>query len=254
MSLDLSLTFEGHRVRMLGTPESPAFVAKDVCRVLGIHNSRDALRDIVPEGEKGVGVTDTLGGPQEVATVTEGGLWRLASRSHKPSAGRFQSWLFNEVVPSLRKTGQYPPPAALALPAIDLRDPLQLARVTAQALQLVAELQPKADALDRLSEAKGDVNLQNAGRILGRQPNLFIQTLVEDGVLFHTTHGKHAPHHQWREAGYFLVRVREFDGEAYIQTMVTPRGLVWLAGRYPVSDAVSGQLSLLPGRQAQATP
>jgi hypothetical protein len=45
MSLDLTLTFDGHRVRMLGTPEHPAFVAKDVCRVLGIHSTANALQN-----------------------------------------------------------------------------------------------------------------------------------------------------------------------------------------------------------------
>ena len=51
-----------------------------------------------------------------------------------------------------------------------------------------------------------------------------------------------------------MLRVKEVDGQAYIQTMVTPRGLLWLAARYPASDAVAGQLSLLPGRAVQVQP
>ncbi len=232
--LALTLTFDGHRLRMAGTPERPEWVAKDVCRVLGLttHNAGQG----VPEAEKGHCALVTLGGPQELVTVTEGGLYRLVARSRKPSAARFQSWLFNDVLPSIRKHGCYPPPSVPILPVVNLRDPLQLAAITAQALQLVAELEPKAAAHDRLSAARGDVCLQDAGRILGRQPNLFVARLIEDGVLFRGAHGKPEPAHQWRDAGYFRVRITEDDGLTFVQTMVTPRGVQWLAGRYPADQ------------------
>jgi len=236
MNLNLALCWEGHRVRMVGTAERPEWIARDVCRVLGLHIASGVRT--VPDEEKGLHTMQTHGGPQAIATVTEAGLYRLISHSRKPAAQRFQSWLFGDVLPSIRKHGCYPPPAVPVLATVDLRNPLQLAAITAQALQLVAELQPKAEAHDRLSAARGDVCLQDAGRILGRPPNVFCQQLEEDGILFRGSHGKLEPYAHHREAGLFRVRVTEAQGETYLQTLVTPPGLQWLAGRYPRQDAL----------------
>ena len=62
-ALALSLSWEGHRVRMVGTAERPLWVAKDACRVLGLHGPSNVARD-VPEGERGFVNLTTPGGPQ----------------------------------------------------------------------------------------------------------------------------------------------------------------------------------------------
>lgn len=105
----VGLTFEERTVRFVGTAERPAWVGVDVCHVLEIRNTRDALSNI-PAEEKGVANIDTLGGSQDVVIVYEAGLYRLLTRSRKPVAKRFQRWLFHEVLPSIRKHGTYPPP------------------------------------------------------------------------------------------------------------------------------------------------
>lgn len=145
--LALTLTFDGHRVRMVGTPERPEWVAKDVCRVLGIHSSRSALRDIVPESEKGVRQAHSLGGPQDMATVTEGGLYRLISRSRKPEAVRFQDWLFNEVLPCIRRFGAYPAPAAVSPAPVNALSVFEAA---------VAALREQAERTARLEAAQAE--------------------------------------------------------------------------------------------------
>jgi prophage antirepressor-like protein len=225
---------------MVGTPEAPEWIAADVCAALELRASNPWKH--LPDSCKGKHNGLTPGGWQKVITVNEHGLYRLVTLSRIPAAERFRSWLFGEVLPSIRKHGCFPPPAGPALPAaFDLHDPLQLATVTVQALQLVAELKPKADAHDRLSAARGDMCLQDAGRILGRQPNVLVRTLIDDGILFRGAHGKPEPQHEYRERSYFRVRVTEVNGEAYVQTLVTPRGLQWLAGRYPTTDAAGGE-------------
>lgn len=84
----------------------PWFVAKDICAVCGIINSRDALSRL-DNDEKGVCNTDTLGGSQEVATVNESGLYGLILSSRKPEAKAFRKWITREVLPALRKRGLY---------------------------------------------------------------------------------------------------------------------------------------------------
>ena len=85
---------------------TPWFVAADVCKVLGIKNSRDALRKL-DEDEKGVANSDTPGGAQELSVVSESGLYALTFTSRKEKAKRFRKWVTNEVLPSIRTTGRY---------------------------------------------------------------------------------------------------------------------------------------------------
>lgn len=84
----------------------PWFVAVDVCKALSITNHRDALGRL-DEDEKGVALTDTLGGKQNLTIVNEPGLYTLVLGSRKPAAKAFKRWITHEVLPALRKTGRY---------------------------------------------------------------------------------------------------------------------------------------------------
>lgn len=87
------------------------FVAVDVCRVLAIRNSRDALSRL-DDDEKGVVSTDTLGGNQTLAAVNEAGLYSLILSSRKPEARAFKRWITHEVLPAIARQGWYVTPAA----------------------------------------------------------------------------------------------------------------------------------------------
>jgi len=82
------------------------FVAADVCKALGLKNSRQSLATL-DDDEKGVCTTDTLGGVQQVATVNESGLYSLIFRSRKEAAQKFKKWVTSHVIPSIRKHGGY---------------------------------------------------------------------------------------------------------------------------------------------------
>lgn len=100
-------------VRIITKNGEPWFVAKDVCEILDIKNSRDALTRI-SDKNKGVAKTDTLGGIQEISIVNEPGLYKLIFTSNKEEAEKFQDWVYEEVLPSIRKTGKYETPNFLA--------------------------------------------------------------------------------------------------------------------------------------------
>lgn len=80
------------------------FVAKDVCEVLGIGNTSQAL-SYLEDDERGVTTNDTPGGNQQVSIVNESGLYSLILRSRKPEAKLFKRWITHEVLPTIRKTG-----------------------------------------------------------------------------------------------------------------------------------------------------
>lgn len=101
--------FESHEVRVsVDLYGEPWWIASDVCKVLGIVNPRQALTRVDRED---VGSTDTLtaGGRQTVNTVSESGLYELIFASKKPEARAFRRWVTKEVLPQIRKTGQYIP-------------------------------------------------------------------------------------------------------------------------------------------------
>ncbi|MEV3101751.1 Bro-N domain-containing protein, partial [Paenibacillus larvae] len=98
--------FTGKDVRVVMKEGQPWWIAKDVCSVLEINNTSQALTRL-DEDEKGLINNDTLGGIQEMAAVTESGLYSLILTSRKPEAKQFKRWVTHEVLPAIRKTGMY---------------------------------------------------------------------------------------------------------------------------------------------------
>lgn len=77
-------------------------VAADITKALGIRNGRDAVSRL-PESQKDVALTDTLGGQQQVAVISEKAIYRLIMRSRRKEAEAFQDWVF-DVIKQLRQS------------------------------------------------------------------------------------------------------------------------------------------------------
>lgn len=111
--------FQGQPVRLLMRAGAPWFVGVDVCRVLGLVNSRQAILGNeasgslgLDEDERGVFNLDTLGGNQAVQIISESGLYSLIFKSRKPTARSFRKWVTAEVLPALRERGRFEMEAA----------------------------------------------------------------------------------------------------------------------------------------------
>ena len=104
--------FDGKQVRVVVRDGEPWFAGVDVCAALGIVDSSQALSRL-DDDEKGGGIQyPTLGGEQTLASVNEAGLYTLALRSRGAMtfgtvAHRFRKWVTGEVLPAIRKTGEY---------------------------------------------------------------------------------------------------------------------------------------------------
>ncbi|MGR6820246.1 BRO-N domain-containing protein [Enterobacter sp. CCM 8630] len=110
------IRFEGKKVRIVNCDGNPWFIAKDVCEALELSNHSMAIAAL-DDDEKGVSLTYTPGGNQNMRTVSESGFYKLIARSRKATtagtfAHRFTNWVFREVIPSIRKTGSYGVPFA----------------------------------------------------------------------------------------------------------------------------------------------
>ena len=111
---DLIKNFDGHDVRVVGTPENPLFVAADVCAVLGLNNVSMALEPLDADEKITISNADgnpRAGIPHQFLAVTESGLYHLIFKSRKESAKRFRRWVTEEVLPAIRRDGLYLPTA-----------------------------------------------------------------------------------------------------------------------------------------------
>lgn len=115
--------FEQSSIRVIAVNNEPWFVAKDLCDVLGVVNSRDALSKLDEDEKTTVGLTDSQAGKgaQSISLVSESGMYTLILRCRdavkKGSVPhRFRKWVTAEVLPQIRKTGQYSAQQQLALP------------------------------------------------------------------------------------------------------------------------------------------
>nr|OYN52683.1 hypothetical protein B7L51_03950 [Pectobacterium carotovorum]OYN52684.1 hypothetical protein B7L51_03985 [Pectobacterium carotovorum] len=103
---------EVHEVRVQVIDGEPWFCLKDVCDVLTVDRTSRLIRELDDKGLANCH-TPTKGGKQQLVYVNEPNLYRVIFRSNKPDARQFQDWVFNEVLPAIRKTGNYQfiPPA-----------------------------------------------------------------------------------------------------------------------------------------------
>ena len=109
-----TFNFESNSIRTLAINNEPWFVAVDVCNVLNIANSRDALLKLDDDEKTTVGLTDSQAGngAQSISIISESGMYTLILRCRdavkKGSVPhRFRKWVTAEVLPAIRKTGKY---------------------------------------------------------------------------------------------------------------------------------------------------
>ena len=108
----IACQFEGARVRVLAINGEPWFVGKDVAEVLGYTNTADAISRHCKGVVKRYPL-QTAGGIQETRIINQSDMLRLIVGSTLPAAQRFERWVFEEVLPSILRTGSYSDPSAV---------------------------------------------------------------------------------------------------------------------------------------------
>lgn len=131
------------QVRTIEEDGKILFCGSDVAKSLGYAIPSKAVNTHC----KGVSKMEvpTNGGNQEMLFITEGDLYRLITNSKLPTAEKFESWVFDEVLPSIRKTGQYQVP----------KSPLELLQLTQEA---ILQVNSKVDSVEKdLQDFKMDM-------------------------------------------------------------------------------------------------
>lgn len=167
------------------------FCGADIAKALGYSNTRDALSRHC----KGVVKCDTPtnGGVQTLGFISEGDVYRLIAHSKLPGAERFESWVFDEVLPSIRKNGAYMTEdvleQALASPDFLIELATILKTEKAKNAQLTVSnqiMQPKAEYFDMLVDRNLLTGIRDTAKELGVRQNDFVRFLLDKGYLFRT--------------------------------------------------------------------
>lgn len=114
----INFSFDNHAIRTVILNGDPWFIASDVCAAIALDST--AIRKL-DDDEKGLHSAQTPGGVQEVAIISESGLYTIILRCRdaiKPGtiSYRFRKWVTGKVLPQIRKTGSYCSQPALPVP------------------------------------------------------------------------------------------------------------------------------------------
>ena len=201
-------------VRIIEEDGKYLFCASDVAKALGYSNVHSALQRHCNGVVKRDTVTSTRG-VQTLTYIPEGDVYRLIVHSKLPSAERFERWVFDEVLPALRKNGIY-----ITDPLVRqfARDP-DFAHAVVDALyeqtDRVNELAPKASYFDAFVDPGDAVPIRIAAKQLGVSEHWLVRLLVGCRMLYRCN-GRLVPYADKRFRGLFVVKER--------RTLVTPLG------------------------------
>ncbi|RKW71786.1 phage antirepressor [Galactobacter caseinivorans] len=165
MTTPTLFTYADTPVRVLDVDGEPWFVLADLCKVLDLSNPSMVAQRLDADALSTAEVIDGMGRAQSARTVTEAGMYEAVFMSRKPEARDFKRWVTHEVLPTIRKTGSYQQPKTLAERSVELIQDLHAE---------VAALTPRASAWDTMAGAHGDYAVDEAAKILSRDPNITV--------------------------------------------------------------------------------
>ena len=167
-----------------------------------------------------------------MTVITEGDLYRLIVNSKLQSAEKFEAWVFDEILPQIRKTGSYNMPALPQTYAEALRLAAdQAEQIEAQKLQLT-EAKPKVEFFDAVAGSKDAIEISSVAKVLGiagmGRNNLFA-FLRDKKILM----SNNQPYQKYVDGGYFRVLEQKYEkpnGDTCIniKTLVFQKGVAYI--------------------------
>ena len=216
------------------------FCGSDVAKALGYRRPKDAITAHCKGAVKRRLLTN--GGAQEMKMISEGDVYRLISHSRLPSAEKFERWIFDDVLPTIHRTGGYVANEDMFvdnyLPFLDdaYRNLFRLQMIAIN--QLNERIRHDKPLVEFANQVAGTDNLidMNAMAKLARAENIPVgrnklySWLKRTGVLM----SNNLPYQRYIDRGYFAVKesVFEVNGlkKTYRQTFVTGKGQVFIIG------------------------
>lgn len=220
------------------------FCASDVCKALGYYDGRKAVSEHCKT--KGVSKrnTPTNGGNQQLTYIDEGNLYRLITHSKLPTAEKFEGWVFDEVLPTIRKTGSYSLPQ-FAVPKT-FAEALQLAADQAKQIEeqerQLAAAKPKVIFAETVEASTNSILVGQLAKLMAQKgakigQNRLFKWLRENGYICTRNGNKNYPTQRSIEQKLLEVierTVTKPDGSALstFTTKVTGKGQVFFVNKF----------------------
>ena len=254
-------------VRVAGTSEEPLFCLADVCRVLEIKNVADCKSRL---DQRGVVLTDTpthnqYGAEviQKLVYINEKNLYKVIMRSDKPQAEPFQDWVCGEVLPTLRKTGQYSVQKQYPIPrtfsealrlAADQQEEIEEQRKMIEAKDAkIAKDKPKVIFAEAVSTSQRSCLIAELAKILKQNgvnigQNRLFEYMRKHGYLCSKGQYYNQPTQRAQELGLFEIKqttINKPDGSILVSTTtkVTGKGQIYFVNKF-LNDANVGRAAV----------
>jgi len=228
-ALEIAENAEFGKVRIIYHDLAYMFAGKDVAKALGYKRPENAVTQHC-KGILKLGIP-SAGGVQETRFITEGDVYRLIIRSKLPGARRFEKWVFDEVLPSIRQKGMYLAPDLLAQiksnPELIYRIAEEMLKQHEKNEALSRELskaRPKAVYYDAFINPEDGTNVRTTAKELMIPEKQFIRFLTENGYLYRAPSGKLMPYAAQGNVHLFIVRDFYNNGFVGSYTLITPAG------------------------------
>lgn len=228
------------RIRIIEEDGRALFCGSDVAKALGYSKPQNAIdRHCRCALKRGIPHPQSPDKTIEMLFISEGDVYRLAAKSELPGAEQFEHWIFDEVLPSIRKHGAYMTPETIERTLLDPDFIIRLAQrlkeeqaenrllrtaVGQQEIEL-SFMRPKAEYFDALVDANLLTSLRETAKLLHTGEKALVRYLLEHRYLYRGQTGKLLPY-ATRSDGLFEVK-EAYDprsGWRGTQTYVTPRG------------------------------
>jgi len=226
------------------------FPATDVAKKLGYADPYSAIRQHTrKDGWVKHPVTDSLGRNQNKRFITEGNLYRLISKSELPDAEKFESWVFDEVLPSIRKHGAYMTPEKIEEVLLSPDTIIKLAtnlkeeqEKRKQAEQVIEEQKPKVLFADAVETSRSSVLVGELAKLIKQNgynigQNRLFKWLRDNGYLMKRGQSRNLPTQKSMDLELFEVKKRTINNpDGSIRTtstpMVTGKGQVYFIDKF----------------------
>ncbi|RNE28569.1 phage antirepressor [Lacticaseibacillus paracasei] len=242
--------FQGNQLRTVLIDSEPFFVGKDAATAIGYKNFRDALKTHVKAKYKRESRITTPFGTQTMTVISEPGLYQLASESKLPSADPFQNWVYEQVLPSIRKHGAYMTPEtiekAIYNPDFIINLATQLKDEQAKTAALTADnetMKPKALFADAVATSHTTILVGDLAKVIKQNgvdigAKRLFAWLREQGYLIKRIGADYnSPTQRAMELGLFEVKetaISHSDGHVTVQKTpkVTGKGQQYFINKF----------------------
>ena len=221
-------------VRIIEEDGKVLFCGTDVAKALGYSNPNKAINDHCRAITKRS--TPISGKMQDINFIPEGDVYRLIVSSKLPKAQEFEVWLFEIVLPEIRKTGGYiageehMDDEQLLAQAV-LVAQRKLEERTAQleaANKKIEKLEPKAAYFDTVASADGSTSFRETAKLFKVGEKTFTKFIEESNFCYRDSHKRLIPYAERQKSGWFEVKevtITTSTGiKTTIYTKITPKG------------------------------